>query len=287
MADEPFLEATLDDRSKNVRRQAAAILALIPESRLRHRLSAVAKTFIIVRTPRGTPLGGRRREIVLVPPESFAAEWERDGIEQRPPAGVGPRAWWVRQIVGLAGLDVWAERTELGPEAILEALRGDDYFGDAVQALMAAAKSAGDAPWITALIGWLLGQTPIDLAVMATLLEGLPHGQCEKVSLEIAAKARLTPVDRWTVLTSCDQMWSAEFSVEAMRILGQHASKSPEDAWRLTRAIDAASRRISPVAVEAFEHIVGQSFPEGPAESATRSIERARLRADMHKEFAQ
>ena len=58
-----------------------------------------------------------------------------------------------------------------------------------------------------------------------------------------------------------------------------------KDAWRLSRAIEAASRRISPDAVEAFEHAVVRVFEGEPVEGAIRSIERARLRADMHKEF--
>ena len=286
LADEPFLDAALDDRSKLVRKQAAALLALIPGSRLRNRLSAVAKTFITVRTPRGTPLGSKRRQIVLVPPESFSDEWERDGIEQRPPAGVGPRAWWMRQILGFADLAVWAELTELPPETILESLKGDDYFGDGIQALIAAANSAGDVNWSTVLVRWLLSQTSIDLGAIITLLERLADHQRESLLLEIVSKAPLTSVDRWTVLTSFDRPWSASFSTEAFRILNEHASKESDDAWRLSRAIEAASRTVSPTAADAFEQSVLLCFAGAPADSAIKSIERARLRADMHKEFA-
>jgi len=286
LADEPFLDAALDDRSKLVRKQAAALLALIPGSRLRNRLSAVAKTFITVRTPRGTPLGSKRRQIVLVPPESFSDDWERDGIEQRPPAGVGPRAWWMRQILGFADLAVWAELTELPPETILESLKGDDYFGDGIQALVAAATSAGDVNWSTVLVRWLLSQTSIDLGAITTLLERLADDQRESLLLEIVSKAPLTSVDRWTVLTSFDRPWSASFSAEAFKILNEHVSKASDDAWRLSRAIEAASRTVSPTAADAFEQSVLLCFAGAPADSAIRSIERARLRADMHKEFA-
>ncbi len=144
MADEHFLETALDDRSKLVRRQAAALLALIPESRLRQRLSDSAEAIITVRTSRGTLLSRSRQQIVLVPPDSFAAFWERDGIEERAPEGVGQKAWWMRQILARAGLAVWTERSEMTPEGILESLKKDDYFGDAMQALVSAAASAGD-----------------------------------------------------------------------------------------------------------------------------------------------
>ena len=159
MADEPFLEAALDDRSKLVRRQAAAVLALIPGSRLRQRLADSAKAIITVQTTRGTLLSRGRRQVVLVPPESFAASWERDGIEERQPEGVGQRAWWMRQILARAGLAVWTERTGMTPDAILESLKKDDYFGDAMQALVGAAASAGDPAWSAALVRSLRDQT--------------------------------------------------------------------------------------------------------------------------------
>ena len=285
MADEPFLEAALDDRSKLVRRQAAALLALIPGSRLRQRLSDAAKPMVTVRVTRGTLLSRGRRQIVLVPPESFAASWERDGIEERPPEGVGPRAWWMRQILARADLAVWSERTEMTPEAVLESLKKDDYFGDALQALIGAVTSAGDPAWSTALVRSVRDQPPINVAAIAALLEGLPDDQRESLSLETAAKAQLTMVDRWTVLTSFDRSWSPAFSKGAMQILSAHGGKEVDDAWRLSRAIEATSQRISPDALAAFEDAVARSFLDAAAAGAWKHIERVRLRADMHKEF--
>jgi hypothetical protein len=285
LADEPALEAALDDRSKLVRRQAAGVLALIPGSRLRQRLSDAARAMISVRIPRGTPIGHKRHQIVLTPPESFAPEWERDGIAQRPPDGIGPRAWWMRQILALSDLTVWTEGTELKPHEVLEALRGDDYFSDAVQALIEAAAAGGDAEWIATLTRWLLRQSPVDLAAVSTLLAGLPDDRREPLALEVATKAPLTSVDRWTVVTSFERPWSSSFSTEAMKAVTEQVSRDPKDAWRLQRAIEAASRRVSPDAVDAFEEAVVRSYEESPGEGAIRSIERARLRADMHKEF--
>ena len=285
MADEPFLEMALDDRSKLVRRQAAAVLALIPGSRLRQRLADSAEPIVTVQTTRGTLLGRGRRQVVLVPPESFDASWGRDGIEERPPEGTGQRAWWMRQILARAGLSVWTERTGLTPEAILDSLKKDDYFGDALQALIEAASSAGDATWSAALVRSLLDQTPIDLGSIATLLEGLPDDRRESLSLEMATKARLTGVDRWTVLTSSDRPWSPAFSAAAMKSLTAQPSSEAGDFWPLHGAIEIASRRISPDALEAFEDAVARSFQGAPVGSAIKSIERVRLRADMQKEF--
>ena len=244
MADEPFLEAALDDRSKIVRRQAAAVLALIPESRLRQRLSEVAKTIITVRTPRGAPIGqhtppDRARAAGIVCREHGSATESSSGLRRasvQEPGGCG-RFW------RLPDLAVWAERTELSPELILESLKGDDYFGDAMQALVTAASSAGDPSWITALVRWFLGQTSTDLAAIATLLEALPADRRESLSLEMATKAPLTSVDRWTVLTSFDRPWSTCVLRRSDEDSEQKTfRKMSKDAWRLSRAIEAASR---------------------------------------------
>ena len=285
LADEAVLEAALDDRSKLVRRQAAGVLALIPGSRLRQRISEAARALITVRTPRGTPIGHKRRQIVLTPPESFAPGWERDGIAQQPPDGIGPRAWWMRQILALADLTVWTEHGGLSPNEVVESLRGDDYFGDALQSLIEAAAAARDTDWIATLVRWVIRQTPVDLAAVSTLLVGLPDDRREPLALEVALQAPLPSIDRWTILTSFDRPWSSTFSTEAMKAVTDQVSRDPKDAWRLARAIDVASGRVAPEAIDAFEQAVLSSYEGTPPEGAIRSVERARLRADMHKEF--
>ena len=284
MDDEPFLEMALDDRSKTVRRRAAGVLALIQGSRSRQRLSVIAHTIITIETSRRKPVG-RQRKIVLSPPESFAAAWERDGIEQRPPAGLGERAWWLRQILARADLAVWTELTGLTPDEVLASLKDDDFAPDAIQALIAAASSAANAEWSSALVRWLLQSTPIDVEPVSILLGRLSGDSQEPLALEAAAAATLTSVERWSVLTSFDRAWASEFSLQAMRLVSVRPASEPKDLWRLSRAVELASRRISPDAAEAFEAAVTGSFNGAPPDNAIRSIERVRLRADMHKEF--
>jgi len=285
MGDEPFLEAALDDRSKVVRRQAAAVLARIPGSRLQGRLSDSAKAIITVQTTRANLLGRSRSRVVLVPPDSFAPAWERDGIEERQPEGIGQRAWWMRQVLSRAGLAVWTERTGMTPDAILDSLKQDDYFGDAMQALVGAATSAADPAWSAALIRLLRHQPSIDIAALAGLLAGLPDDQRESLALETVTTARLDAGVQWILFASFDRPWSPAFSAAAMKTLGALAGQAPENVWRFSGAIEAASRRISPDALEAFENAVARSFPGASMESVTKHVERVRLRADMQKEF--
>jgi hypothetical protein len=89
-ADEPFLEGLLADRSAAVRAHAAHHLAGFPASalagRIRERLAAL-------RGPDG------RYQL----PEACPKDWVRDGIQaDDPPHGMGPRSWWLTQLVALA-----------------------------------------------------------------------------------------------------------------------------------------------------------------------------------------
>ena len=283
IADEPFLETALDDRSKVVRRLAAAVLARIEGSRLRHRLSTAARRFISAEPQR--ELIHDRPALVLMPPESFDPSWDRDGIEQRSPRGVGQRAWWMRQILANADLSLWTERTGLEPASILESLRDDDYSADAVGALVAAAQLTDDPPWSAALVRHLLKESTVDIDSIIRLLGRLPRADIEPLALDIAATESLLTIDRWTAIASIDRPWSSTFSRDAMTILSTGVSGAASDTWGASQLLDAASRRIAPEAIAAFERAATLSFPGVPPHVIARSIERVRFRAEMHKEF--
>ena len=121
---------------------------------------------------------------------------------------------------------------------------------------------------------------------MAVLLDVLPDSGREAVSLEIIKRAALTAIDCWTLVASFDKPWSATFSADAMKLLNRDASPGAQDFVRLGRAIEHASRRLSPDAVDGFADAVTRSYAGAPPTGALLSIERARMRADMHKEFS-
>ncbi|HEY2795267.1 MAG TPA: DUF5691 domain-containing protein, partial [Micromonosporaceae bacterium] len=96
--DEPFLESALDDRRKEVRLAAAGLLAALPGSAYAQRMTARARACV-------ARAGDR---IVVTPPVECDAAMKRDGIEPKPPAGTGERAWWFEQIVISAPLSTWS-----------------------------------------------------------------------------------------------------------------------------------------------------------------------------------
>lgn len=300
MADEEFLEAALDDRSKIVRRHAAAVLARVPASRWRQRMSAAARQFIAVESRGPAPEGA---VITLRPPETFDPAWERDGIERQPPKGVGQRAWWLRQILAGADLGIWSDHTGLPPAAVLEALRADDFAADAVHALAGAARLARDPEWSAALARHLLRQSPIQVDAIGALLEALAGAgadtdtdvdakatagaDAERLALEIAAADALGTIEWWVVLAALDRPWSFEFSRDVMTLLSNRtANLTGGDHWRASQLVAAVSRRLDPRAIDAFESAVTRSFSPLKQETIAPHVDRVRVRAEMRKEFS-
>lgn len=93
-ADEEFCEHALDDRSKEVRRTAAALLAQIPGSQYSERMAQ--RVWSHLQISDGV--------IAVTLPTRLDRSMERDGIDPEPQEGLGKRAWWFRQILAAAPL---------------------------------------------------------------------------------------------------------------------------------------------------------------------------------------
>ncbi|TDU89141.1 hypothetical protein EV138_2696 [Kribbella voronezhensis] len=94
LADEEFFEAALDDRSKEVRRAAAALLARLPGSQYGERMAARVRSHLMV----------SQGVLAVTLPSRVDAAMQRDGIDPQPQEGIGKRAWWFRQILAAAPL---------------------------------------------------------------------------------------------------------------------------------------------------------------------------------------
>ena len=90
-ADEAFLAERLADRRADVRRTAAGLLVLLPESALTRRLEDEARPLL------GT--GGLVRKSLKVSLPTTSEEFEALGFTGRPASGYGERAWLLRSIL--------------------------------------------------------------------------------------------------------------------------------------------------------------------------------------------
>ncbi len=87
--DEDFLEAALDDRSKEVRRAAGRLLARVPGAQYGVRMTERLHSHLTL----------TQNVLAVDLPKRVTQSMERDGIDSQNPEGVGKRAWWFLQIV--------------------------------------------------------------------------------------------------------------------------------------------------------------------------------------------
>lgn len=216
MADEPFLEAALDDRGREVRRVAAELLWRLPESRLAGRMAGRAHRLV------------RGAEIVL--PDEIDTSMIRDGIVARPPAGVGERAWWLEQVVAASPLSIWP----------LDVLDGDPPPVLRTGWATAAVRQR-DRAWASALL-------PSTWAVVPDLLGVVRHDEAQRVATEVVDAHGLGP-PVLALLDHCPRPWGVDLSravVARVVEAAQQPGRPRGDAAALRARLGDLGARLDP-----------------------------------------
>lgn len=269
--DEPFLESALDDRRRPVRATAAELLASLPGSALAGRAAArldplvrVAGDGIAVDLPAGCP-----------------PEWERDGIDPRPPRGTGARSWWLTQLVAAAPLGWWERRIDRVPAALTAT---DAQVRAPVRAgWERAAARHRDAAWAEALLPAATDPAP--------LLAVLPPPVRERHQLATAGASG--PLAAVLARLEADVgPWSAEVSTRVLdRVVDVAAAVDPSarrhpDEVTLRAAIGRLGVRLHPdLARTAAVRLGPLLVPGGPwARSLTGLVETLATRRTIIEE---
>ncbi|MFI9228863.1 DUF5691 domain-containing protein [Streptomyces rimosus] len=164
VADEPFLEQALSDRSRNVRGTAAELLSALPGTALAGRMADRARACVtLARIEDGADSSAGPSSdtgdtgawtLVVEAPRECDAAMQRDGVVLRPPTGRGRRAWWLGQLLEAAPLDCWSRW--LGgrePAAIVALPVADGWRTELHDAWCRAAVRQRDVAWTRALLG--------------------------------------------------------------------------------------------------------------------------------------
>lgn len=247
--DEPLLEGMLDDRSKEVRRTAAGLLARLPTSRLVARMRERAQIMLSWAPAEPARLlrlkGARPAQLACTPPAAYDPAWQRDVIEPKPPAHMqklGERAWWLQQILGHVPPAGWSKQWGIHPdELIAQAARGD-WQHALIEGWRAAALAHRDADWAEALLRHDAGA--------AELLGALPAERQEALLLDIL-RGDCTPLHKHPVLELLRKTahpWSAELTRAVLRTLHRHMRRWRDTFdYQLRGALtDEFARRIPP-----------------------------------------
>lgn len=141
-ADEPFLEDCLKDKRKEVRKEAAHLLAQIPQSVLSGRLQNFARSWI---QPGG----------LLSPPNELSAEVLKIGLEH---AGHS-KASWIRYIVGHIDPNYWASEFSTSPSEWMKHLQGTDWYEPAMEGLAQSISLFSRHLWADELLDAMTGSS--------------------------------------------------------------------------------------------------------------------------------
>jgi Family of unknown function (DUF5691) len=148
LADEPLLEAALDDHAEDVRARAAYLLARLPGSGLGQRMAGRAlRCLRIAHAAQGTRL-------VVTPPAESDAAIRRDGIAPGPAAGPLPpadQARLVLELVARTPLRTWTDEFGLAAAQIVT-LRSGDWAPVLFIAWSRAAIAQRSQDWMAALL---------------------------------------------------------------------------------------------------------------------------------------
>ncbi|MBV8642765.1 MAG: hypothetical protein JO225_02475 [Candidatus Eremiobacteraeota bacterium] len=272
-ADEPFLEAALDERRKEVREAAAVLLARLPDSRLATRASELATAFVRVKR---RVIGAASLEVEL--PPACTPAMRRDGIEEKPRNGVGERAWWLEQIVARVPPSHWSGM-KLEPRDVLALAARNEHAQALLRGLAQATASYADDAWRCAWVD--------DVSLEPTVrLRALAAGGAPASSAYLAAAARALDANApraGEVALAIAGPWNVPFSSAVARYLrAQVVQAGGWEAWQVRgELLRLAGLRVAPGAPGLLE-----GWPENPAEERVRTaldrfFDTVRFRAAM------
>ncbi|MDB5353437.1 MAG: zinc finger protein [Planctomycetota bacterium] len=315
MEDEPFLESTLDDRGKEVRRQAGDLLRRLPGSRLCLRMIERVRPCL---TWKPGPLGIGPGPLVVELPSSCDKSAVRDGVEVKPGqgAGLGERAWWLREFVSAVPPSSIAEILDVTANRIVEATVGTEWGSVLWNAWAISTVRHGDAEWADVLLQKTHGESdPLPDSGQEHALFGVLPGS--RRDAEIMRRLRADPDRLRPSQPTLEflQALAGPVGIEAGReilsrirpYLVEERSRFPDPAqyprlqtWSGARSdpgyhdfhvVGAIMKlgEILPMALvdEAAEGLIDDDLSDlAYAHAFAKMIDRMRFRRDMHREFA-
>ncbi|WP_042420114.1 DUF5691 domain-containing protein [Streptacidiphilus anmyonensis] len=310
--DEPFLEAALADRAKNVRATAAELLSALPGSALAARMADRARRAVTI-----TGEGG----LLVAPPEVCDASMQRDGIAATSPTGRGDRAFWLGEIVAATPLTFWSELTSASgipkpnvsaqdipesgatgsggvsgnvagpasaattPDSVLARAVTPAWADELREGWARAAVRQHDADWARALLAERRSEAHARAATggaPSRLLSVLPA--VERASWTARFVADLGLAEAFQLLVTCPAPWPDDLSDAVLDALAK-AARAGAYPWSHSGVLGVAERCL-PFSAAARLDTLAVEATSAWAEVLTRLADTLRTRAAMLAELA-
>lgn len=263
--DEAFLEAALDDRRKEVRLAAQAVLVKLPGSGLRRRLQARAEPLLRIKRPL---LGRAGLELSL--PEAIDKAMARDGVGAASHPGLGEKAGWVVDLLAATDPRDWSARLETPPGELLLMARRNDFAHALVRGWSSAVVRGAASPqelteWVHALlVFWLSSDAPMRHQYprdFFDLLSRMAPGDLHAWLADVVGASRRSWGESELVLLDLlvqaaehsPAPWPAALSREVVERLLKDLPSIQNAQWVLRSALDSLSGIVDPPAVTALE----------------------------------
>ncbi|MFK7806226.1 MAG: DUF5691 domain-containing protein [Saprospiraceae bacterium] len=208
LGDEDFLEMVLEDRRKEVRKEAAILLQSVAGSKLLERTWSHLENLISIKKNKK---GEEEPAIEL--PDEITPEMLRDGID--------PRQQWMRgglrasrlgQMVAIIPPARWEKHFDKNPETLIEVFAKSDYAIILLQALAYAAALHKDDNWAVAILEFWLYHHHID-----RWSDFEPKQLCENLSAQAFNRIAIPALDY------CDQLPTEEDPITFLIKKNEHA----------------------------------------------------------------
>lgn len=260
--DEPFLESCLDDRSSEVRKAAAELLARLAGAAYCSRMLARLEALLTAeRSQEGRK--APRLSLGVALPQELDAAMKRDGLSPNPPGNstVGRRGVWLSEMLGAVPPSVWYDRWQTTAGEMVAAAVRTEWRKALLDGWNVAAYRYRDTALAEALLRQGFDETP-----WGELLELLSPETAEGIILEQLRKehglfGESTDANRvFHLVREYRRPWSIPFTREILAALRRTAHlKTARNHWHIRSELKSFALCASPAIAEEARH----GWPEG------------------------
>ncbi len=223
--DESWLESlALADRRQDIRELATISLVKIPGTAFHTRATSRIRDHVKIQRRL------MKRTIAIEPPAAFDPAWAADGIREKPPRGIGEKAWWLRQLVSLIPLDQWPGLLDIPQDDLFSLPREKDWQ----EPLLAG--------WMESAIRFPHRSLAGKFVPFVSTLDPCPAGSPTQPQVIQGILGKLPATAQFTILDKLAKTLAPPFALDLLARTGSHP---PEGHGKAILSIldEAISRR--------------------------------------------